>query len=285
MFHFMTETLKEQYKACADAARLGPDASGSAPTTTIFQYGDWFGVYPHGVSQSDFEDPAVAVKKEKGEDAVLGEAPGYHTVEQFFEEMKPLRPQDPDTAKQPNKRKTPKKAQAPRPEQLDPVQTNIPPNIPPTQQTQIHSHSSHQIAAPYNPMSPATPVNIYSHNQAHNPYYSQNILLPSHQQGILPQLDRQLVFGAYAGMDPSSMNAQSLLDNSNSWDNTMQMNGGGMGAIGGIMNEVSSAWFMPFNMDPPEIGNGQDVDMFSNLGGGYGMQVNNGPGMGGHGGT
>ena len=94
----------------------------------------------------------------------------------------------------------------------------------------------------------------------------------------MPQLDRQLVFGAYAGMDPSALNSQNMLDGGNTWD--MQM--GGM--TGGYGAEPSSAWFMPFNMEPPEIG--QDTDIFGNLGStgsGYGgMPINNnGNGMGG----
>jgi hypothetical protein len=72
-------------------------------------------------------------------------------------------------------------------------------------------------------------------------------------------------------MEPS----HGMLEGSNSWD--MQMNG-----IPGYVTEPSSAWFMPFNMEPPEIG---QEDIF-NGGGGYGMggmQVNSGN-MGGHGG-
>ena len=77
MFHWMSENLKEQYRVCADAARQGSSASGTTQSPSIFQYGDWFDRYPHGVSQSDFEDPAIGIKKEKGDDAVLGEESTY----------------------------------------------------------------------------------------------------------------------------------------------------------------------------------------------------------------
>jgi hypothetical protein len=269
MFHFMSENLKVIYRNCADASMKGASASGSndGSSKSVFQYGDWFDEYPHGVSQSDFEDPATEIKKEKGEDAVLEQKSDYRTVEEFFNTLSPLPPQG-ETSK-PHKRKT-KKVSATRQEQLEPVNTNVQTMAPGPQM----QSSGHQIPHSYNQMSPTTPVNVY--NQA--PYYSQDVMLPPHQQSMMPQLDRQLVFGAYAGMDPSALNAQNMLDGGNTWD--MQM--GGM--TGGYGAEPSSAWFMPFNMEPPEIG--QDTDIFGNLGStgsGYGgMPINNnGNGMGG----
>lgn len=88
MFHFMTENLRDQYRNCADAARRGT-LPGDASSSPIFQYGDWFDRYPHGVSQSDFVDPAMYKNKEKGEDAVLEQKPELHTVEEFFTTLSP----------------------------------------------------------------------------------------------------------------------------------------------------------------------------------------------------
>ncbi|KAL2155932.1 hypothetical protein VTH82DRAFT_674 [Thermothelomyces myriococcoides] len=88
MFHWMSENLREQYRTCADAARQGNPASENA-ASPIFQYGDWFDRYPHGVSQSDFLDPASYKKKEKGEDAVLEQKPELHTVEEYFTSLSP----------------------------------------------------------------------------------------------------------------------------------------------------------------------------------------------------
>lgn len=88
MFHFMTENLREQYRNCADAARRGNLSSGIS-SSPIFQYGDWFDRYPHGVSQSDFVDPAIYKNKERGEDAVLEQRPELHTVEEFFTTISP----------------------------------------------------------------------------------------------------------------------------------------------------------------------------------------------------
>jgi hypothetical protein len=228
MFHFMAENLKDQYRALADAKRQGSSENGANQSSSIFQYGDWFDRYPHGVSPSDFEDPAAGIKKEKGDDAVLGEKSGLHTVEQFFDTLEAV-PHDHGASKTP-KRKA-KKLQTGRQDQLDPAN----PNMAGSNSMQIQQ-GNHQNPG-FNHISPTTPVNMY---QQH-PYYGQEVLLQPHQQGILPQLDRQLVFGAYAGMDPNSLSTHSMLDGANSWD--MQING-----MAGFATEPTSAWFMPFNM-------------------------------------
>lgn len=275
MFHFMAENLKELYRTCADAARRGASANNTTQSpATIFQYGDWFDRYPHGVSQSDFEDPtAVSIKKEKGDDAVLSEKSGLHTVEQFFDTLDTtMTPLEREAAAKSAKRKSKKNQQA-RHDQLAPVNTNVADMNPgPSMQMQ---QNHHHLPPGYNHMSPTTPVNMY--NQ-HHPYYGHEGLLPPHQQGLLPQLDRQLVFGAYAGMDPSSLSSQNMLDSTNAWD--MQM-----GGMSGFVTEPSSAWFMPFNMEPPDLGHEQDI--FNTLGGTYvrGMQVDHNGRMGGHNGT
>ena len=74
----------------------------------------------------------------------------------------------------------------------------------------------------------------------------------------LPQLDRQMVFGAaYAGMDPSVNVNTGLGDNFNMWDN-FDMNGLGFtGNNNSWLSQSSTAWFMPFNMEPPQTG---DID-------------------------
>lgn len=88
MFHWMAENLREQYRTCADAHRQGTPANENS-ASPIFQYGDWFDRYPHGVSQHDFVDPASYRKKEKGDDAVLEQKPELHTVEEYFTTLSP----------------------------------------------------------------------------------------------------------------------------------------------------------------------------------------------------
>lgn len=88
MFHYLTDDLRDQYRTCADAARRG-DPSKHDASSPIFQYGDWFDRYPTGVSLSDFVDPAIYKKQDKGEDAVLEHKSELHTVEEFFTALSP----------------------------------------------------------------------------------------------------------------------------------------------------------------------------------------------------
>jgi len=91
MFHFVTENLRDLYRRHADAARSGA-AQGRAAEgldSGIFQYGDWFDRYPHGVSGTDYEEPSAEVKKEPGADAVLGQKSDLQTVEEFFSKLSP----------------------------------------------------------------------------------------------------------------------------------------------------------------------------------------------------
>ncbi|KAL5326953.1 hypothetical protein ACEPPN_004642 [Leptodophora sp. 'Broadleaf-Isolate-01'] len=266
MFHWMAENLKQQYRVCADARSQGATANTSSQSPSIFQYGDWFDRYPHGVSQSDFEDPVSGIKKEKGDDAVLGEKSGLHTVEQFFDTLESSQaPQDRESAK--NTKRKIRKSQAGRQDHLTPVNTDLS-NVGPS--NMLMQQGTHQVPLGFNQMSPTTPVNMYNPQQT---FYGHDVMLPPHQQGILPQLDRQLVFGAYANMDPTS---QSMLDGQG-WD--MQMAGG----MSGFTTEPTSAWFMPFNMEPPDLGHEQDI--FNSIGGAYGMggMIDNNGNMGGHG--
>ncbi|EGP92272.1 uncharacterized protein MYCGRDRAFT_66346, partial [Zymoseptoria tritici IPO323] len=92
MFHFVTENLRDLYRRHADSARSGGTKTGrdGGGEHAIFQYGDWFDRYPHGVSGTDYEEPATAdVKKESGSDAVLGQKSNLQTVEEFFSKLSP----------------------------------------------------------------------------------------------------------------------------------------------------------------------------------------------------
>lgn len=251
MFHFMSENLKDQYRSYADASRQGSSSNPASKAGQIFQYGDWFDRYPHGVSQSDFEDPVATVKKEKGDDAVLEQKSDYHTVEEFFHTMTPQQQQQQQHEarhQQPKQRK--KKRSSMHHHQLDPVITNLQSHH---SQTSPHLPTSthHLYPQNQNQMSPSTPL------YAQSPYGYPHEL---HQGGILPQLDRQLVFGAYAGHDPGMMG----VDVESGWD--MQMNGMTAGFF-----HTQAQWQMPFNMEPPEIG-GPEQDLFNQMGGGGGYQ-------------
>jgi len=306
-FHWTSEQLKKQFRACADAAKRGNYTCG---LNTITQYGDWFDRYPHGVSQSDFEDPAVAIKKEKGDDAVLEHKSDLHTVEQFFHTITPAQPTD--AAKNKRKKKAapaavsalpsnqptsqPPPQSAPSPQQQQQQQHSPSVNLPP-QSLQISDHAISQ-AQTHNQAYPHHFPSFLAIQQP--PLYGQDLLFPSHQLGIMPQLDRQLVYGAYAGMGPHDINMSGLhagatgAVESMSWDATSGPGAGldGLAAMQAPWTaEPTSAWFMPFNMQPPDVGGEQEI--FESLGlgtavelgaGSYGMEMGMGPGqgMGGH---
>ncbi|MBE7181259.1 MAG: hypothetical protein INR71_08635, partial [Terriglobus roseus] len=119
---------------------------------------------------------------------------------------------------------------------------------------------------------------------------------PYHFNHAVHNLDRQMVFGAYAGMDPSQItNAASAAADAvmsphtalpGQWESAgMDQVNGGFGPGGGFDGMSSgyqgamggSAWFMPFNMDPPNFG-----PMGDELGGGAldGMDFNFSPDVG-----
>ncbi|KZF23525.1 hypothetical protein L228DRAFT_118154 [Xylona heveae TC161] len=90
VFYFMIDSLKDIYQQHADAAFKNKGA-GTSPrpySSSVFQYGDWFDRYPHGVSEIAFENPAPDVKKEV-DDSVLSQRPGLQTVEDFFAGVSP----------------------------------------------------------------------------------------------------------------------------------------------------------------------------------------------------
>ena len=66
----------------------------------MFQYGDWFDKYPHGVSRTDWEDTHPEMKKEPGTEAVMSHQSELQSVEEFFASLSP-----------PSKADLPRKAQ------------------------------------------------------------------------------------------------------------------------------------------------------------------------------
>ncbi|KAF3064654.1 hypothetical protein GL218_01414 [Daldinia childiae] len=323
MFHFMAENLREQYKTCADAARQGTPAGDNSAASPIFQYGDWFDRYPHGVSQPEFVEPASFKKKETGEDAVLEQKPELHTVEEFFTQLSP--PQStgegrenagsnrPPLMKRKSIAKKGSISSRGEQQQLEPLLTDlngasIPEQIQRIQHAQqqraqaqrnysrlggqtsgptsFNSNLAHarlqNAAANYHALSPISPVTVggfqhgHGHGHQHPAFYNQDLLslsLSNNAAGILPQLDRQLVFNAYGQLDPSTisgpeaiMDWDALAGNGNDSNRGHNANGSNAGSgggpsnhhhdslPGGFVSEPSSAWFMPFNMEPPELG-------------------------------
>lgn len=290
MFHFMTENLKDIYREHADASMKNSGEKASQDKS-IFQYGDWFGKYPHGVSKTDYQDPAVEVKQEPDGDAVLGHKSDLQSVEDFFQAHSP-----PSRAKEP-KRQGKKNAKIASQPSEDPQQSQQP-NF----QTEAMQQGMLplQMADSQPPMDPPAfvgqqPTQLYPQsciNSYPQPYDLVPMATPANS-ALLPQLVRQLVYGAYAGHDPtgaSSASALSALTNgqqepssamsdpsSHLWENPLdlspQQQQHMLGTGGGFMGDMqTSAWFMPFNLNTSQMGDeNEDLNrVLDGFGGGSG---------------
>lgn len=284
MFHFMAENLKDIYRQHADASQKGSSELESQDDT-IFQYGDWFQKFPHGVSETDYQDPAVKIKKEPNSDASISHGKDLQSVEDFFHTQSP-----PFRSAQPRKSGKKNAKAASQAENRPPQQL---------QQPDAHTNAAQQGMIPH-PMSqtPMDPSAFVSHppqlypQPCTNSYPQTYDMLPLSTPAnisLLPQLDRHLVYGAYAGNEStgsSSASALNALTNgpqdppnhqhglndpaTSMWDNPLDLSPQTQQHLlgpGGYLGDLqTSAWFMPFNLNPPEIG-GEGDELGRGLGG------------------
>ncbi|KAF2455727.1 fungal-specific transcription factor domain-containing protein [Lineolata rhizophorae] len=264
MFHFVSENLKELYRQHADAAAIRAraaaggfsrpmprsaslDAGKESPTTRqrqgsagIFQYGDWFDRYPHGVSRTDYEDPAAEIKKEAGTDAVLGQKSDLQSVEEFFASLS-----TPSKAEHRRKISTAANKKAKAQKGKDKDESSQPQQVQTTPAPVGPSPQEQTFPAPF------------PFHQRPQPQFSPSFDLPGvppHQLQQLPQrplgpegvppLDDQFAlnnnFGSHDPMLMWNLDVSAAL-------NSGLQSGDGHGL------DPSTAWFMPFNMEPPEI--------------------------------
>ncbi|KAK5173867.1 uncharacterized protein LTR77_002548 [Saxophila tyrrhenica] len=276
MFHFVTENLRDLYRRHADAARSG--SKSKEGDQAIFQYGDWFDRYPHGVSGTDYEEPSAEIKKEPGADAVLGQKSDLQSVEEFFSKLSPPSRAAVNQEKQPQHRKMAKR----RHSKTQSKQSNTANTQHSQQQPQQQSEDLPQDRRPsvdelmsqqayhQQPDLSALSQQQQQHSTAFPPGFQpphNPLLLTPPQQQMMSQLDRQMVLNSYAGINPPSSathpgfntlaannNPNPMLDPSlDPFDFHSMSNGNGNGS-GNMWGDPSSAWFMPFNMDPPAIG-------------------------------
>jgi hypothetical protein len=267
MFHFVAENLKELYRQHADASLRGPSATGNREGQ-ILQYGDWFDRYPHGVSQTDYEDPASGAQAEPGTDAVLGQKSDLQSVEEFFATLSPPS-KAAELRRQAKKAKLKKAAQKNGTDNATTEDSNSP---------TIQQEMQPELSLQQNTMDGAFSQEYMNNGGMSNFDPSDVSLLnntnPLVLPGMLSQLDRHMVLSSYAGMDLSSAttisNTMGLqLPNSNHGtfapanNNTeeiqdmwsMDFNAFGVNnGFGSLSADASTAWFMPFNLDPPDIG-------------------------------
>lgn len=312
MFHYMVESAKDRYRQFADAAIRGMPVQHTLTDDVplMFQYGDWFDKYPHGVSNSHWEDPNTNKKREIGEDAVMGQRPDLQSVEEFFASLSPSQ----STAEP---RKQPKLARknSRHTSSQTPVQRQ--PSMDLEQQSMLSKHP-HQpqsldkvpiVGTPSTVMDPGTSSYTGFNDTGLFDNSPQSFGLTPFDYGaapdFLPQLDRHFVHGAYTGTDLSSLASDiNLLGAQN-----MGNDNGQLGATTGNSNHnpndnnnVStaiwtdpftpsgtgeftqpSAWFLPFNLDPLSAGMlgdiipstaGQTTDISGNSTNGAGNLMN-----------
>lgn len=260
MFHYMVESAKDRYRQFADAALKGPGAEQNGEDSPMFQYGDWFDKYPHGVSKTHWEDPEPDLRKETGGDAVMSQQPDLQSVEEFFASLSPT----------PSRKQPKTQAKAADPGVVPPRDNNIDSSavMPQQQQPAIDvplpmSNAQNVIGNPNAPQDfpSLNDPNIYPQRMGHN-FQQQPFDFPLNSDQ-LPQLDRQLVFGAYAGDNTAAAAAASFSTLPNGggigpmnpdpvyWPD--QLNMGGAGRAGEAFQQPS-AWFLPFNLDPMGAG-------------------------------
>ena len=275
MFHFIAQNLKSIYRRHADASQ-GSEVQDEAQDSRLFQYGDWFQKYPHGVSQTDYEDPVIKVKREPPEVESLGQRSDLQSVEDFFHQLSP-------PARVPPQRKAPKKVsrsfgQADQHQPSQPLQMNIQPDL--QHQPRLRQPAPVlPLSAPIapNPMSPSTFAPSQTLYTPSHPTFPSSFDVPPmspapNNVGFPHQLDRHLLYGGYDGAVPASAppltglgpNTEDL--NANLQDSTAVQNSlwgtpggieyqqqvlGGAGIYGDL---AASAWFMPFNLNRPDIG-------------------------------
>ncbi|KAI9369017.1 fungal-specific transcription factor domain-containing protein [Aspergillus egyptiacus] len=281
MFHYMVESAKERYRQFADAAIKGTVTTQNGPVAPMFQYGDWFDKYPHGVSRQHWEDPEDHARKNDDE-AVMSQKPDLQSVEDFFASLSPT--------PQPS---VPRRRHSRAGSRID---------IPGMDQTTPTSASqaSQQIVDVNMETSPGIlgtsgtgfPQPMFPHNQAHQTFGHPpfDFTIPVTDQ--LPQLDRQFVYDSFGAYKPSPSSCIPADQSS------FPMNGGEgpataqdtTGIFPGQMDPNApsgtgefyqpSAWFLPFNLDPigasasldpnpQRDGSTPDMSGFGNSMGGY----------------
>lgn len=275
MFHYMVESAKDRYRQFADAAIKGTVAThDGSKLTAMFQYGDWFDKYPHGVSRMHWEDPG-AKQKETGDDAVMGQKPDLQSVEDFFASLSPT----PQTA-------VPRRSHSRKSSRLDSASSEQPPR--PQSTVDVNMESSPGMLGTSGAGFPQPAM--YNHGRAQGFGPSPlDFNIPSDQ---LPQLDRQFVYGSFAGFDPASFeappppppadnppippSATNGVEPPPHQDATIftgQLDPTAPSGAGEYYQP--SAWFLPFNLEPitpapgieqPPGAGGGGGDMFGNPG-------------------
>ncbi|KAF2640647.1 hypothetical protein P280DRAFT_377582, partial [Massarina eburnea CBS 473.64] len=291
MFHYMAENLRELYRQHADAQLRGPQAAGEKSKGVIFQYGDWFDRYPHGVSKTDYEDAAESNANEPGTDAVLGQKSDLQSVEEFFASLSPPSRAD-QQRKQARKNKSKSVSKVTAATNAMTEKTNSTTTSQQSQQQQQaqhlhHSHLHQQLGQininPQEAIDTFDPaffaqataaaqqqyLQDFSPSSHHHPHPHLSMLNTSPPTMIHPgqQIDLSPfpdLSGDLGALHPSNAAYWNL--------DPMGVGGGSVGANGGFYDPTNAGWFLPFNVEPPVLG-GDEGGMFGSEGFGFGLGI------------
>ncbi|MCJ1448396.1 MAG: hypothetical protein MMC23_008911 [Stictis urceolatum] len=304
IFYHMSDNLRNIYQQHANNSRGQARGSDTGKDSTVdasvFEYGNWFNTYPHGVSRTDYQEPAASGTSVPGNDAALGQKSDLQTVEEFFNSVAPPTL----TQRKSRKHNNPLSHISKQPHPAVPglkLETGVPmhnhhrlsrhhdPNAPlvnlgqrPSGQQhsdRMDTSSFHDQRTYQHPPSGFDPSQQHQHtpSSATHPSAFDTSLFPQSMPVSMTDIDRQFVFDAYAA-DPGNanmlwdfgMNDPTASSNMDVNSPVAQASAAGIGAIPGTGSmqapyvDASSAWFMPFNLAPPDVG---EADEF---GGGFG---------------
>ncbi|KAJ9641618.1 hypothetical protein H2204_002680 [Knufia peltigerae] len=293
--------------------------TASGGSKAMFQYGDWFDKYPHGVSESEWEKSHLEYRREAGTaEAVMSQRSDLQSVEEFFASLSPPSKADDGPGGQRGKKIARRRGKSVAENKKDTkgtagnnasstaaagntAETSTSTSTAGPGQAQQPSQQQQQgrprlpsnatevnISQPFNPADfDITSPSLYQTPQIGgqpqqgqpDPFGFDNLPhININWINTLPAIDRQMVFGAYSGVDPSSETANQgtaglghLDDNSTSMDTyggnanpweQLDLNGFGYNdpLAGGtnMMDTGSSAWLLPFNIEPPNYGGGME---------------------------
>ena len=338
------------------SAKLKADGS----KVKVFQYGDWFNKYPHGVSEQEWEQSRLPHKSEtqKGNEAVMSQQAELQSVEEFFASLAP--PSKSEDG--PNKKRVARKRGKSMAEEKqrrdsgnsEPIRkqssagrkqssTTIDKSYPGLSSSSLHplsdqtfpqldlstaeidvpmsgistglqsgsGNSAFDLTSPIAPYSATSMDGNFSFNNVTGPTSNPRIQptgqspfeytspasssnAGSNPPGLnfnfnytsaVPQLDRQMVYSSYAGMDANTTGQTDVLNSldfwASPWDGAVDTDGMsgfndpsfGLNQGSGMsvdrpdqrsqpvqqytsnnsqnQNMSSTAWFMPFNIKPP----------------------------------
>jgi hypothetical protein len=258
MFQYIAENLKELYRQHAEAQAKGLAAgSDQNNQANIFQYGDWFDRYPHGVSKTDYEDAAESNANEPGTDAVLGQKNDLQSVEEFFASLSP--PSRADQRKQARRYKAKPVAK--------PNAASTSSDSPKLQRHNSKSKTTNppRIQQTMNPVPIKEDTTMSTTPTYDHTYFTQPQHTPS--QPFIPEYTNHTapphtVLNTSSTMlhpsqlpahQPHAMDLSPFPDLSANF-NTTFWNFETMGMGGQNFFDPMSAYFVPFNVEPPMMG-------------------------------